>query len=99
MPQHHLPPGIDGQVSQAISAMVSCEGMTQEHIETIRYCMHACPESFFQAYEGYFDSLGLAAAPSGPRRALAPDPRRLWSEGVNPPGAQGLPMEEAQAAA
>lgn len=76
--------------------MVSCEGMTQEHIETIRYCMHACPESFFRAYEGYFDSLG-SAAPSGPRRAVAPDPRGPRSEGVKAPGARGLAMEEAQA--
>lgn len=75
--------------------MVSCEGMTQEHIETIRYCMRACPESFFRAYEGYFDSLGLAA-PSGSR--LAPDPRGLRSEGVKAPGAQGIPMEEKEEA-
>ncbi len=57
MRSHHLPPGLEKEVQEAIVALASCRGLGAVHLQTIRYCIAVCPEGFERAYFAYFEPL------------------------------------------
>ena len=53
----NLPADIETRINEAIVALAECQGLNQNHISTIVFCIKYCPNKFESAYTSYFELL------------------------------------------